>query len=492
MALVALADGTKSFLARSHRLLVGGDWISASGGEPISVINPADGKAICEIGEASAGDVDKAVAAARKAFESGPWPAMKPGERSLLMMRLADAMERHCEELAQLETLDNGKPINYARGDIFASIGAIRYYAGWADKINGSTHNINMPGDYHVYTLKEPVGVVAQIVPWNYPLVMAAMKLGPALAAGCTVVLKPAEDTSLTALRLGEIILEAGLPEGVVNIVTGLGRTVGAALAAHKGVDKIAFTGSTATGKAISQAAAADLKKVSLELGGKSPNIIMADANLEAAIPASAMGIFYNSGQTCTAPSRMYVHTSVADKVIAGIAAIGQSIKIAPGLDEESGLGPLVSQRQFDRVAAYIDAGRAEGGEIASGGRRHGDEGYFMEPTIIAETRNDMKVVREEIFGPVLVVQTFSDADEAMRLANDNDYGLAAAIWTENLGQAHRMARAVKSGIVGINTAMGADWDVPLGGFKQSGIGRENGRDGLELYLQTKSVFTTI
>lgn len=492
MALVALADGTKSFLARSHRLLVGGDWIAASGGEPISVINPADGKAICEIGEASASDVDKAVSAARKAFETGPWPAMKPGTRSLLMMRLADMMERHCEELAQLETLDNGKPINYARGDVFASIGAIRYYAGWADKINGTTHNINMPGDYHVYTLKEPVGVVAQIVPWNYPLVMAAMKLGPALAAGCTVVLKPAEDTSLTALRLGEIILEAGLPEGVVNIVTGLGRTVGAALAAHRGVDKIAFTGSTATGKAIAQVAAADLKKVSLELGGKSPNIIMADANLEAAVPASAMGIFYNSGQTCTAPSRMYVHASVADKVIAGIVAIGQSIKIAPGLDEDSGLGPLVSQRQFDRVAAYIDAGRAEGGEIASGGKRHGDEGYFMEPTIIAQTRNDMKVVREEIFGPVLVVQTFSDADEAMRLANDNDYGLAAAIWTENLGQAHRMARAMKSGIVGINTAMGADWDVPLGGIKQSGIGRENGRDGLELYLQTKSVFTTL
>lgn len=492
MALIELAAGTQSFLARAHGLLIGGEWSEANGGEPISVINPADGKAISAIGEASYVDVDNAVKAARKAFEEGLWPAMKPGERSLLMMRLADAMERHFEELAQLETLDNGKPINYARGDIFASIGAIRYYAGWADKIHGSTHNVNMPGDYHVYTLKEPVGVIAQIVPWNYPLVMAAMKLGPALAAGCTIVLKPAEDTSLSALRLGEIILEVGLPEGVVNIVTGLGRTVGAALAAHKGIDKIAFTGSTATGKAIAQVAAADLKKVSLELGGKSPNMIMADANLEAAIPSSAMGIFYNSGQTCTAPSRMYVHKSVADKVIAGIAAIGQSIKIAPGLDEESGLGPLVSQRQFDRVSAYIEAGKAEGGEIASGGKRHGDEGYFLEPTIIAQTRNDMKVVREEIFGPVLVVQTFSDADEAMRLANDNDYGLAASIWTENLGQAHRMAKAVKSGIIGINTAMGADWDVPLGGMKQSGIGRENGREGLELYLQTKSVFTAI
>lgn len=492
MAVIELAASTQKFLARTHRVLIGGQWVEAGGGDPIRVINPADGKAISAIGEASSIDVDNAVTAARQAFEAGPWPVMKPGERSLIMMRLADAMERNAEELAQLETLDNGKPINYARGDIFASIGAIRYYAGWADKIHGSTHNVNMPGDYHVYTLKEPVGVVAQIVPWNYPLVMAAMKLGPALAAGCTIVLKPAEDTSLSALRLGEIILEAGFPEGVVNIVTGLGRTVGAMLAAHKGIDKIAFTGSTATGKAIAQIAAAGLKKVSLELGGKSPNIIMADANLQAAIPASAMGIFYNSGQTCTAPSRMYVHKSIADKVIAGIAAIGQSIKIAPGLDEESGLGPLVSQRQFDRVSAYIEAGKAEGGEIASGGKRYGNEGYFLEPTIIAQTRNDMKVVREEIFGPVLVVQTFSDAEEAMRLANDNDYGLAAAIWTENLGQAHRMAKAVKAGVVGINTPMGADWDVPLGGMKQSGIGRENGRDGLELYLQTKSVFTAI
>ena len=492
MALIELAAPTRSFLARSHGLLIGGNWLVASGGEPIGVINPADGKAISAIGEASLADVDKAVEAARKAFDTGPWPTLKPGERSRAIMRLAEAMERHAEELAQLETLDNGKPILFARGDVFASIGAFRYYAGWADKIHGATHNVNLPGDFHVYTLKEPVGVVAQIVPWNYPLVMAAMKLGPALATGCTVVLKPAEDTSLSALRLGEIILEAGLPEGVVNIVTGLGRTVGAALAAHQGIDKIAFTGSTATGKAIAQAAAAGLKKVSLELGGKSPNIIMADANLDAAIPASAMGIFYNSGQTCTAPSRMYVHKSVADKVIAGIAAVGRSLNIAPGLDEESTLGPLVSLRQFDRVSAYIAAGVAEGGVIASGGKRHGDAGYFLEPTIIAQTHNDMQVVREEIFGPVLVVQTFSEPEEALSLANDNDYGLAAVIWTENVGQAHRMAKAVKSGVVGINTAMGADWDVPIGGMKQSGIGRENGRDGLELYLQTKSVFTAI
>jgi phenylacetaldehyde dehydrogenase len=491
MALVTLSPETQSFLDRQHGLLIGKGWDKASGGDPIAVVNPADGKAISFIGEASGDDVDRAVAAARNAFDNGPWPNMKPSERAKIMFKIASLMEHYAEELAQLETLDNGKPIKFARGEIFASAGAIRYFAGWVDKIHGSTHNVNMPGDYHVYTLKEPIGVVALIVPWNYPLVMAAMKLGPALAAGCTCVLKPAEDTSLSAIRLGEIMLEAGLPEGVVNIVTGLGHTVGAALASHQDVNKIAFTGSTATGRVIAQIAATGLKKVSLELGGKSPNIMLADANLEAAIPASAMGIFFNSGQTCTAPSRLYVHESIADAVIDGIAAIGSSMKIGPGLDESSDLGPIVSQKQFDRVTRYIASGRDEGGEVI-GGERHGNEGFFLQPTIIKKTSNQMKVVREEIFGPVLVVQTFKDADEAVSLANDSEYGLAAAIWTENLGQAHRMAKKIKSGIVGLNTAMGADWDVPLGGYKQSGISRENGREGLENYLQTKSVFTAI
>lgn len=491
MALVNLSRQTEGFLDRQQGLLIGKDWQKANGGEPIAVVNPADGKIISTIGEASADDVDRAVAAARRAFDDGPWTSMKPAERAGIMFKIASLMEDNAEELAQLETLDNGKPIKFARGEIFASAGAVRYFAGWIDKIHGNTHNVNMPGDYHVYTLKEPVGVVALIVPWNYPIVMAVMKLGPALAAGCTCVLKPAEDTSLSALRLGEIMLEAGLPEGVVNIVTGRGHTVGAALASHRDVNKIAFTGSTATGKAIAQIAAAGLKKVSLELGGKSPNIMMADTNLQAAIPASAMGIFFNSGQTCTAPSRLYAHESIADEVIDGIAAIGGSMKIGPGLDEDSDLGPLVSQKQLDRVTGYISAGRDEGGEVI-GGERHGDEGFFLQPTIIKKTSNRMKVVREEIFGPVLVVQTFKEADEAVALANDSEYGLAAAIWTENLGQAHQMAKKIKSGIIGLNTAMGADWDVPLGGYKQSGIGRENGREGLENYLQTKSVFTAI
>ncbi len=492
MALITLASEAKSFIAKDQKLLIGGQWQDAGSDALIDVINPADGTRISGIGDASTGDVDNAVAAARHAFENGPWPEMKPGERSRLINQIADKMETHAEELAQLETLDNGKPINFARGDVFASIGAMRYYAGWADKIHGSTHNINMPGDHHVYTIKEPVGVVALIVPWNYPLVMAAMKLGPALAAGCTVILKPAEDTSLSALRVGELMLEAGLPEGVLNIVTGYGHSVGAALINHPGIDKIAFTGSTATGKIIAHAAAEGLKKVSLELGGKSPNIIMPDADLEKAIPASAMGIFYNSGQTCTAPSRLYVHEDVKDEVIKGIAEVGKSLKIAPGLDEESMMGPLVSAKQFERVTSYIEAGQKEGAEITSGGVQHGDSGYFLEPTVIDQTNNNMKIVKEEIFGPVLVAQSFKTEEEALSLANDTEYGLAGAVWTQDISTGHRMARKIKAGILGVNTAMGADWDVPLGGYKQSGIGRENGREGLELYLNTKSIFVTL
>ncbi|MEM6909620.1 MAG: aldehyde dehydrogenase family protein [Pseudomonadota bacterium] len=492
MALIELAPETQSFINQDKKMLIGADWVDPSADSAIPIINPADGDGLGRIADAAQVDIDRAVSAARKAFDEGPWPTMKPGERALLMNKIANAIEANAEQLAQLETLDNGKPINFARGDVFASIGAMRYYAGWADKIHGSTHAINMPGEHHVYTIKEPVGVAALVVPWNYPLVMAAMKLGPCLAAGCTAVLKPAEDTSLTALRLGEIMLEAGLPEGVLNIVTGYGHTVGAALVNHPAIDKIAFTGSTATGKIIAHAAAEGLKKVSLELGGKSPNIIMPDADLEAAIPASALGIFYNSGQTCTAPSRLYVHEDVRDDVIKGIAEFGKSMKIAPGLDDESQIGPLVSQKQFDRVTGFIEEGASEGAEIASGGQRHGNSGYFLEPTVIANTKNDMKVVREEIFGPVLVTQSFSSEDEVIALANDSDYGLAGCVWTKDITTAHTMARKLKAGIIGVNTAMGADWDVPLGGYKQSGIGRENSRDGLELYLNTKSVFTQL
>lgn len=492
MALIDLAPETKSFISEDHQLLVAGKWQDAGTDGLIDVVNPANGQRISSISEASDADVNGAVAAARAAFESGPWPGMKPGERSRAIHKIADLMETHAEELAQLETLDNGKPIKFARGDVFASIGAFRYYAGWADKIQGTTHTINLPGDHHVYTVKEPVGVVALVVPWNYPLVMAAMKLGPALAAGCTCVLKPAEDTSLSALRLGGLALEAGLPEGVLNIVTGYGHTVGNALVNHPGIDKIAFTGSTATGKVIAHAAAENLTKLTLELGGKSPNIIMPDADLEKAIPASAMGIFFNSGQTCTAPSRIYVHEDIKEEVIKGIAEVGKSMNLANGLDETSTMGPLVSAKQFARVSAYIEQGQKEGAEIASGGVRHGDEGYFLEPTVIDQTRNDMTIVQEEIFGPVLVAQSFKTEEEALALANDSQFGLAGAVWTRDVSTAHRMVGKIKAGIMGINTVMGADWDVPLGGYKQSGIGRESGKDGLDNYLQTKTVFTAL
>lgn len=492
MALIDLSPATLSFLAKDKKLLIGGSWRDGSSDGEVAVINPSNGEKISAIADAAEADVNAAVAAARKAFDEGPWPHMLPRERADLLQTIASAIAANAEELAQLETLDTGKPINSARGEVFAAVGAMRYYAGWADKITGTTHSVSMPGDHHVYTIKEPVGVAALVIPWNYPIVMAGMKLGPCLAAGCTAVLKPAEDTSLTALRLGEIMLEAGLPEGVLNIITGYGANAGNMLIHHPSVDKIAFTGSTATGKIIAHAAAEGLKKVSLELGGKSPNIIMPDADLEKAIPASAMGIFWNTGQTCTAPSRLFVHEDIRDEVIAGIAAVGKSLKIGAGLDEETQIGPIVSQKQFAKVQDYIALSTEEGAEIASGGSRIGESGYFIEPTVISKTTNDMRVVREEIFGPVLVTQSFKTQDEAIALANDTEFGLAGCVWTSDISTAHTMARRIRSGIIGINTAMGADWDVPLGGYKQSGIGRENGRDGLELYLQTKSVFTTL
>ncbi len=492
MALIDLSPATKSFLAKDKKLLIGGKWCDASSDKEVAVINPSDGQKLSAIADAAAADVDAAVAAARKAFDEGPWPHMLPRQRADLLQDIASAIAANAEELAQLETLDTGKPINSARGEIFATVGAMRYYAGWADKITGTTHSVSMPGDYHVYTIKEPVGVAALVIPWNYPIVMAGMKLGPCLASGCTAVLKPAEDTSLTALRLGEIFLEAGLPEGVLNIITGYGANAGNALIHHPGIDKIAFTGSTATGKIIAHAAAEGLKKMSLELGGKSPNIIMPDADLEKAIPASAMGIFWNTGQTCTAPSRLFVHEDIRDEVIAGIVEVGRSLKVGAGLDEATQIGPIVSEKQFGKVQEYIALSESEGAEIASGGGRVGNSGYFIEPTVISGTNNSMRVVREEIFGPVLVTQSFKSEDEAIALANDSEYGLAGCVWTSNVSTAHKMARRIRSGIIGLNTAMGADWDVPLGGYKQSGVGRENGRDGLELYLQTKSVFTAL
>mgnify|MGYP006271933217 CR=1 FL=1 len=483
-----IPDHVQSFLDREHGMLVGGEWLQPGGGR-IGVLDPATGREIASLANATPGDVDAAVAAARAGFGSEAWRSTSPRERAAILRRAAALVEARADELAYLETLDNGKPLTIARSvDVPAGAGALYYFAGWADKITGKTHDISMPGEHHAFTLREPIGVAALIVPWNYPLVMAAMKLGPALAAGCACILKPAEDTSLSAIRLCELFLEAGLPAGLLNLVTGYGREAGAALAAHPAVDKVAFTGSTATGKAIVRAAAGNLKKVTLELGGKSPSIILADADLDKAIPAAAMSVFFNSGQTCTAATRLYVQDAVYDAVMDGITALAGELKVAPGVDPDAVLGPLVSQRQLERVSAYVDRGRAEGGDVLCGGERIGREGYFFPPTVIANTRNDMTVVREEIFGPVIAAQRFTSVDEVIALANDSEYGLSSSVWTQNISDGHRIARALVTGQVGINTAAVADWDLPVGGYRQSGWGRENGFDAVANYLETKSI----
>mgnify|MGYP006265885663 CR=1 FL=1 len=486
-----LPDHIQEFLNRKHGMLIGGKWVRAEA--MIDVLDPSNAELISGISDASQADVDAAVAAARTAFESDDWRSLAPKERGRMIGRIADMIEAHTEELAYLETLDNGKPFGISRSvDVGAAAGAFRYYAGWADKIHGTTHNISMPGEHHAFTQRDPVGVAALIVPWNYPLVMAAMKLGPALAAGCACVLKPAEDTSLSAIRLGELMMDAGIPSGIVNIVTGYGKTAGAALAEHPGVDKVAFTGSTATGKAIARAATGNLKKVTLELGGKSPNIILNDADLEKAIPAAALAVFFNSGQTCTAVTRLYVQDGVYDQVIEGIANVAKSLKVGGGFEDDVMIGPLVNATQLSRVTGYIEKGMQEGGEIITGGSRIGDRGYFVEPTVIRAPRNDMTIVREEIFGPVIAAQKFSDVDEAIALANDNTYGLSSTIWTQNISHAHRIANRLRTGQVAINAGAVADWDLPIGGYKQSGWGRESGFEAVTNYLETKAVVVSL
>lgn len=488
-----MSQAAKDFLSKKHQLWINGKWADANSKQFIDVINPANGKVISSISDANQTDLDTAVKTARTAFEGPDWGEMKPTQRMRIIHKFGDLLEQNLEELAYLEMMDNGKPLSLTTSvDIPASAGALHYYAGWADKINGRTINMNMPGEYHAYTLREPVGVVGLIVPWNFPLVMAAMKLGPALAAGCTCILKPAEDTSMTALRIAELGTEAGLPDGVLNVLTGYGHSIGAAIAAHPGIDKVAFTGSTQTGKAIVGSSIDNLKKVTLELGGKAPNIILPDADLEKAIPASAMAIFFNSGQVCTAASRLYVHEDVYDKVIHGVAEVAKSLSIGPGTDQKAFIGPLISEKQMNRVLSYIEKGKAEGGEIITGGKRFGDTGFFVEPTVIGNTNNSMTVVKEEIFGPVLVVQSFKDIDQVVALANDTDYGLSAVIWTQKISDGHKLAKRIKAGNVGINTASSADWDLPIGGMKQSGWGRENGEEGLLNYLQTKAVVASL
>jgi phenylacetaldehyde dehydrogenase len=483
------------FLSRTSGMLIGGKLVQAVSGKTFPVYNPATGGVIAHVPEADKADVDLAVAAARRAFDDGVWAKIGPSGRGKLLWKLADLLEKNLEELAELESIDNGKPYAVARvADLPLAVDMFRYMAGWATKITGSTLPLSLPGEYLSYTVREPVGVVGQIIPWNFPLLMAAWKLAPALAAGCTVVLKAAEQTPMTALRLAELIQESGIPAGVVNILTGFGETAGAALAAHLQVDKVAFTGSTEVGKLIVQAAAGNLKKVSLELGGKSPAIILPDADLDLAIAGAANAIFFNHGQCCCAGSRLYAHKSVYDKVVSGVADIAGKIKVGAGLDPATEMGPLVSDEQFARVTSFIEDGRRSGAHVAVGGSRVGNLGYFVAPTVLEKTTSDMKVIREEIFGPVVCATPFDDDDlEALaRTANDTIYGLAASVWTANISKAHKLASRIRSGTVWINCHNVFDASLPFGGYKQSGWGREMGAEVLENYTEVKAVTTAL
>jgi phenylacetaldehyde dehydrogenase len=481
------------FLKRGPRLFVGGEWVEATSDDSIAVIDPATGAQISSIAGASRRDIERAVASARAALESGPWAEMLPVQREALLWKLSDLIDAHAAELAELESIDNGKTRLMASIiDIPGTRDYFRYMAGWATKIEGSTFKSSIfagPGPkFHTYTQREPVGVIAQIVPWNFPLAMAAWKLAPALAAGCTCVLKPAEQTSLTALRLGDLILEAGFPPGVVNILTGLGETVGAALVAHPGIDKIAFTGSTEVGKIISKAASDTVKRVSLELGGKSPVIVFPDVDLESVIGGAANAIFFNSGQVCCAGSRLYAHRKIFDRVLEGLSGAASAIRLGPGLDDQTEMGPLVSKEQQERVLRFIESGRADGAAIAAGGEAPASPGYYVQPTVLVNVKSSMPVVREEIFGPVLVAQRFDEIEEVIAAANDTAYGLSASVWSNDISTVHRVVPRLKAGTVWVNCHNFVDPSMPFGGYKQSGIGREHGHAAVELYTELKSV----
>jgi phenylacetaldehyde dehydrogenase len=490
----ALSARVAAWLAGPKHNLIGGKWVPAASGKTFEVLNPADARVISRVPDSDREDIHRAVTAARRAFESGPWRNLTPSDRGKLIWRIGDLILDHADELAELESVDNGKPRAVARvADVPLAADLFHYMAGWATKIEGNTIPLSVlyaPGSrFHAFTVREPVGVVGQIIPWNFPLLMAAWKLGPALATGNCVVLKPAEQTPLSALRLGELLLDAGVPDGVVNIVTGFGETAGAALAAHDGVDKVAFTGSTEVGKLIVKAAAGNLKKVSLELGGKSPNIVFKDVgDLDAAIAGAANAIFFNHGQCCCAGSRLLVEHDVFDDVVQGVAAHARKIKLGPGLDPDTEMGPLVSAEQLRRVTGYLQQGKRDGACYVTGGGRVGDRGYFVQPTVVKDVKPDMSIVREEIFGPVVVAEPFRRPEELIPRANDTTYGLAAAVWTRDISKAHRIAAELRAGTVWINCYNIFDSALPFGGYKQSGWGREMGHEVLELYTQTKAV----
>ncbi|MDP3538323.1 MAG: aldehyde dehydrogenase family protein [Azonexus sp.] len=493
-----LSSKTHDFLARGkHRMLIGGQWVDAAGGQTLAVINPASEAVIATVAAGQQSDVDAAVAAARKAFDSGPWSRMKPAERERLLLRLADLMEQNARTLAEIESLDNGKSAAIAQAvDVSLSISYIRYMAGWATKIEGSTVDVSVPfmpnAEFVNYTRREPVGVVAAIVAWNFPLLLACWKLGPALATGCTVVLKPAEQTPLSALFLGELIQEAGYPDGVVNVVTGDGIAAGAPLTQHPGVNKITFTGSTEVGKLIGKAAMDNMARVTLELGGKSPVIVLEDCDPAVAAAGAAQAIYFNQGQVCCAGSRLYVHKKNFDRVVADLADQANALKIGHGLDPLTQMGPLVSQEQMERVCSYIDIGRQQGAEVVAGGGRATDIGYFVKPTVMTRVDQKSRVVQEEIFGPVVVAMPYDNLDQVAAWANDTPYGLGASIWSNDLSAVHRLIPKIKAGTVWVNCHNLLDPAMPFGGYKQSGFGKEMGRAALDGYLEQKSVFMAV
>ncbi|HSY73157.1 MAG TPA: aldehyde dehydrogenase family protein [Alloacidobacterium sp.] len=473
------------------KLLINNQWVASESGETFGTVNPSTGEEICQVAAANAADVDRAVQAARKAFE-GSWRKMNASERGQLLHRLADLIEKHTEELARLESLDNGKPVSVARRvDVSKAIACYRYFAGWTDKIQGKT--IPIDGDFFCYTRHEPVGVVGQIIPWNYPMLMQAWKLAPALATGNTVVMKPAEQTPLTALRIGELIVEAGFPDGVVNLLPGFGPTAGAAIARHMDVDKVAFTGSSEIGRLILEAAAkSNLKRVTLELGGKSPNIIFADTDLDEAVEGAHLGLFSNQGQICCAGSRVFVEEKIYDQFVEKSVERAHKRVVGDPFDARTEQGPQVDQAQFDRVMGYIESGQNEGATLACGGRRVGDRGYFIEPTVFADVQDDMKIAREEIFGPVMSVIPFKNLEEVITRANQTNYGLAAGVWTRDIKKAHAIANSVRAGTVWVNCYNILDTRAPFGGFKQSGSGRELGEYGLQQYTEVKTVIVRL
>jgi aldehyde dehydrogenase (NAD+) len=470
---------------------IGGKWLPSASGKTFDTVHPATEEVICQVAEGDVEDVDAAVDAAREAFDNGPWRKMDARDRGALIYKLAELIEEEAEELAALETLDNGKPISESRAaDIPLVVDCLKYYAGWADKIQGKT--IPIRGDFFCYTRREPVGVVGQIIPWNFPALMVAWKWGPALAAGCTIVMKPAEQTPLTCLRMARLAQKAGIPDGVINAVPGYGPTAGAALVKHPGVDKIAFTGEGATARIIQKEAAASMKRLTFELGGKSPNVIFADADLEEAINGAHMALYFNQGQCCCAGSRLFIDEKVYDEVVDRIAEKNRSTRIGDPFDPQTQQGPQIDKAQFDKILKYVEYGKQDGAKCVTGGKQHGSKGFFVEPTLFANVTDDMRIAREEIFGPVMSALKFKSLDEIIHRSNDTNFGLAAAVWTRDVAKAHRYASQVRAGTVWVNCYDVFDAAAPFGGFKESGLGRELGEAGLDNYTETKTVTVSL